>query len=105
MGLITRCPTCGTMFKVVADQLKISEGWVRCGHCAEVFDATAHMVDESALEQARRAQPLFDADASTVPAFLSSRLPEEDDAAADFGSGSDEAALMREPPPEPPQAP
>src|SRR5438045_2747910 len=50
MSLITRCPACGTMFKVVADQLKISEGWVRCGHCAEVFDATADLRDESATE-------------------------------------------------------
>ncbi len=43
MRLITRCPACGTLFKVVPDQLRISEGWVRCGHCADVFDATAHM--------------------------------------------------------------
>lgn len=50
MGLITRCPACGTMFKVVADQLKISEGWVRCGHCAGVFDAAADLRDESELE-------------------------------------------------------
>src|SRR4051812_46079142 len=50
MGLITRCPVCGTMFKVVADQLRISEGWVRCGHCAEIFDATADLRDEAELE-------------------------------------------------------
>lgn len=31
------------MFKVVADQLKISQGWVRCGQCSEVFDAAAHL--------------------------------------------------------------
>lgn len=31
------------MFKVVADQLKISQGWVRCGHCSEVFDAAANL--------------------------------------------------------------
>ena len=43
MSLITRCPACGTMFKVVPDQLRISEGWVRCGHCADVFEATAHL--------------------------------------------------------------
>jgi predicted Zn finger-like uncharacterized protein len=43
MSMITGCPACGTMFKVVPDQLKISDGWVRCGHCAEVFDAAAHM--------------------------------------------------------------
>lgn len=44
MSLITRCPACETMFKVVPDQLRISEGWVRCGNCAEVFDATASLL-------------------------------------------------------------
>src|SRR5882724_5993418 len=46
MSLITRCPACGTMFKVVPDQLKISEGWVRCGHCTEIFDATTQLKSE-----------------------------------------------------------
>lgn len=46
MSLITRCPACGTMFKVVPDQLRISEGWVRCGHCADVFDASANLQAE-----------------------------------------------------------
>lgn len=40
MSFTTRCPSCGTVFRVVADQLKISDGWVRCGHCGDVFDAT-----------------------------------------------------------------
>lgn len=31
------------MFKVVPDQLRISEGWVRCGQCDTVFDANAHL--------------------------------------------------------------
>jgi predicted Zn finger-like uncharacterized protein len=31
------------MFRVVSDQLKISDGWVRCGHCADVFDATLYL--------------------------------------------------------------
>lgn len=43
MSMITGCPACGTLFKVVPDQLKISDGWVRCGHCGEVFDAAAHL--------------------------------------------------------------
>lgn len=49
MSLITRCPACGTMFKVVADQLKVSQGWVRCGHCAEVFDASAYLLADDAV--------------------------------------------------------
>lgn len=44
MSQITRCPSCTTSFKVVADQLRISQGWVRCGQCKEVFDAEANMV-------------------------------------------------------------
>jgi len=44
MSLITRCPACRTMFKVVPDQLRISDGWVRCGKCEEIFDASAHLV-------------------------------------------------------------
>ena len=43
MSFTTRCPACGTVFRVVADQLKISDGWVRCGHCSDVFDATIHL--------------------------------------------------------------
>ncbi len=43
MSYITRCPACGTAFRVVPDQLKISEGWVRCGSCQEVFDAGASL--------------------------------------------------------------
>lgn len=43
MSLITRCPACATMFKVVPDQLRVSEGWVRCGQCSEVFDANANL--------------------------------------------------------------
>jgi predicted Zn finger-like uncharacterized protein len=43
MSLITRCPACTTMFRVVPDQLRISDGWVRCGQCDEVFDANVHL--------------------------------------------------------------
>ncbi len=43
MSLTTRCPACSTRFRVVPDQLKISDGWVRCGHCSNVFDATLHL--------------------------------------------------------------
>lgn len=39
MSLATRCPACSTTFRVVQDQLKVSEGWVRCGQCQEVFNA------------------------------------------------------------------
>jgi len=45
MSLATRCTACGTIFRVVQDQLRVSEGWVRCGRCAEVFDARQQLFD------------------------------------------------------------
>lgn len=45
MSLATRCTSCGTVFRVVQDQLRVSEGWVRCGRCAEVFNAIESLVD------------------------------------------------------------
>lgn len=45
MNLATRCPSCGTVFRVVRDQLKVSEGWVRCGRCAEVFNAAERLFE------------------------------------------------------------
>jgi predicted Zn finger-like uncharacterized protein len=45
MSLATRCTACGTVFRVVQDQLKVSEGWVRCGRCDEVFNALEGLFD------------------------------------------------------------
>jgi predicted Zn finger-like uncharacterized protein len=71
MSLITSCPACGTMFRVVPDQLRISEGWVRCGHCAEIFDATAHLASHAA--------PSTDPDESfTEPTDLPTQPPDWD---------------------------
>lgn len=51
MNLKTRCPACDTVFKIVPDQLKVSKGWVRCGRCAEVFDAAAHAASAEDVSQ------------------------------------------------------
>ena len=57
MSLITRCPACGTMFKVVPDQLRISEGWVRCGHCARSSTPPRICTIADAADRAPRLQP------------------------------------------------
>ncbi len=43
MSMTTRCPDCATLFKVAAEQLQESEGWVRCGRCGLVFDGKAQL--------------------------------------------------------------
>ncbi len=57
MSLIARCPACATLFRVVPDQLKISDGWVRCGQCSEVFDATASLQAAAPVPQPTEREP------------------------------------------------
>ena len=39
MSWATRCSACNIAFRVLPDQLNISDGWVRCGRCDTVFNA------------------------------------------------------------------
>jgi len=77
MSLATRCPSCGTVFRVVQDQLRVSEGWVRCGRCNGVFNA---------------AEVLFDIDSGAAVQL-------------DLGLGGAAAADAAPAPPAPPAAP
>ncbi len=76
MSLAARCPACGTVFRVVQDQLRVSEGWVRCGRCAEVFNAIESLVD-------------LDADAASRPAARPQRSERVLEDLARVGSGVD----------------
>ncbi|HEX3140572.1 MAG TPA: zinc-ribbon and DUF3426 domain-containing protein [Rhizobacter sp.] len=69
MSLATRCTSCGTVFRVVQDQLKVSEGWVRCGRCNEVFNAIEGLFD---LE--RDAPPNWKPPPAPTPAPLASTV-------------------------------
>lgn len=44
--MLTRCPACGTVFRVAALQLKAKRGKVRCGQCRHGFDALATLIDQ-----------------------------------------------------------
>ena len=46
MSLITRCPVCGTAFRVQSSQLAAHGGTVRCGKCGGVFNGVAALVEE-----------------------------------------------------------
>jgi predicted Zn finger-like uncharacterized protein len=83
MSLVTRCPVCGTAFRVQSSQLAAHSGTVRCGKCSAVFNGVAALVEEDeerlALEPSpqlglfdpsrRAAEQAADADAP-LPDFL-----------------------------------
>jgi predicted Zn finger-like uncharacterized protein len=69
MSFVTQCPSCASLFQVVADQLRVSKGWVRCGVCGQAFEAQPH--EDAAVAKAvldpKELEPLASASA-TVPA-------------------------------------
>lgn len=77
MSFTTRCPACGTTFRIVPDQLKISDGWVRCGHCSDVFDATLFLEGEPVATPAQESTPPVAA-TSSPPAPIAQEDPDGD---------------------------
>ena len=83
----TRCPDCGTIFRVTSEQLRLKAGKVRCGQCSRIFNAFDEFLPEGltpaepepaeaaeakpaseALEQAiAEASPTEDSPAPTSP--------------------------------------
>ncbi|MBL8489743.1 MAG: zinc-ribbon domain-containing protein, partial [Rhodocyclaceae bacterium] len=45
--MLTRCPSCETIFRITPEQLKARQGRVRCGECRHVFNALDTLLDES----------------------------------------------------------
>ena len=48
MSLVTRCPRCQTLFRVVPAQLQARAGQVRCGRCMHTFDGFQALAVEQA---------------------------------------------------------
>ncbi|MBL8199477.1 MAG: DUF3426 domain-containing protein [Chromatiales bacterium] len=44
--MYTSCPECGTVFRISTTELRVAEGYVRCGHCSATFNAIATLTDE-----------------------------------------------------------
>lgn len=57
MILTTRCPNCGTAFRVQPIQLSARGGKVRCGKCTHVFDGVAALVAENQQSAESETEP------------------------------------------------
>ncbi len=55
--MITRCPKCGTAFRISEALLKSAKGVVRCGSCLSVFNARDHLEVGRQAPAAPRPQP------------------------------------------------
>ena len=94
MNRVARCSHCGAQWRVVPDQLKVSDAWLRCGNCRRIFDAI-ELRDPQALQRdlsnaPRSGLPLLtepapplpppaaspaDSSARTMPSFMRGSKP------------------------------
>ena len=72
MTWIVRCPECGTIYKLVPDQLKIAKAWLRCGQCQHAFDSTGLVVawPETALIDRETVAPVDNAERLVIDELL-----------------------------------
>jgi predicted Zn finger-like uncharacterized protein len=74
--MITRCPKCGTAFRMTATQLQSAKGAVRCGSCLHVFKAQDYLVATSSPNTNSAPGSNADAHLSSSPSSLSTKEPE-----------------------------
>lgn len=46
----TQCPDCKSIFVVTREELKIAQGYVRCGECLTVFNAANELLDSESFK-------------------------------------------------------
>ena len=68
MAIVTRCPACGTVFRVAPPQLQARDGAVRCGRCLTVFDGFKTLSNLPEPRAAEAAAPETTANGAAEPA-------------------------------------
>jgi predicted Zn finger-like uncharacterized protein len=113
--MITKCPACGTLFRVTPEQLQIHQGRVRCGRCMTVFDgivALAALPEPMPEAGARggsevggfKLEPVEPAKAAAAPQPLAARAAETVHGERDYGRAPKQLSLDEELFPDPSQA-
>lgn len=97
MTLVTTCPNCETSFRVVADQLKLRRGLVRCGQCRTVFSGLERLrrleEETGAPTSASGAPPPSTAAPSEVTPATGTEAGPDSGPLPSFGAPASEAAV------------
>ena len=93
--MITRCPNCGTAFRVQATQLSQRAGRVRCGKCSTVFDGVASLSEPATSRDDSPSEP------SPQLALFEPGEPPATQIQEDATGVSADAEFLREAPPPP----
>ncbi|HUE47964.1 MAG TPA: DUF3426 domain-containing protein [Steroidobacteraceae bacterium] len=108
--MFTVCPKCALTLVVTAEDLRVAQGYVRCGRCSSVFNALARLTEEGQTsEESAETAPPAPAASQTPPPAPPDPAPQnvtDEDAipedALEFDpSKTDVASVFVEPPPNP----
>ena len=100
-SLAARCTACGTVFRVVQDQLRVAGGLVRCGRCGEVFNASTGLIDLDTASAALAPDPQsIEAEPASAPTAAAAPAPKPQPLSPPAAS-FDVAPVEPEPEPEP----
>jgi predicted Zn finger-like uncharacterized protein len=97
--MFTVCPKCALTLVVTAADLRVAQGYVRCGRCSSVFNALARLSDErqagapgaeaSAQPDPRPAEPAPEADTDLSPLERALSGPDEEPATEPASAAED----------------
>ena len=95
MSMITKCPSCATLFRVSAQQLQAHGGRVRCGQCMAVFDGlkalAAGQTPEPAAPAGFELQPVEPA--AMAPQAAAPPAPEIRQEEVDYGPAPEQLSF------------
>jgi predicted Zn finger-like uncharacterized protein len=94
--LFTQCSKCQTVFKLSAEVLRAAGGQVRCGKCGQVFNALAHLAEDSSVFTAEETEIDLEFRADSIlesPAPMTPRKPQA--SAEDFAPPGVEIARLQ----------
>src|SRR5207237_10825288 len=74
--MLTICPKCALTLLVTAEDLRVAQGYVRCGRCSSVFNALARLTEERQDPQGQpeiaQTQPSVEAHPAEAPTAAAS---------------------------------
>lgn len=73
MAYVTLCPQCTSGFLVQPEHFSQADGWVRCGHCAHVFQLDQHLYEMDQPQSVYGPEP--ESAAQPEPPVLETVLP------------------------------
>jgi len=75
--MFTVCPKCSLKLVVTAADLRVAQGFVRCGRCSNVFNALAGLTDEQQAALDRESQAAAAQQRAATPAAATPQPPAE----------------------------